>query len=897
MALAVGIDFLRGDGTPDFGMKQAALALAGFAVVASGLELATAARTSRPLHWRAALAGIRVAEGVKLVGVVVQLALLLLVVRAFGLETAAFQDRIVPLAVYGFVLHHLLPVRFRLPFFALLSVAGIALVFGLVGGAWLVALGLSLIGICHLPIAFGARVAMLIAAGALLAAMRAEWARAPWPAAIWPILGSMFMFRLIVYMYDLRHSREPVSAARSLSYFFLLPNVAFPLFPVVDFATFRRTYYDREAFAIYQQGVQWMVRGIVHLLLYRLVYQRMTLAPADVRDTADLVQYLLATFLLYLRVSGQFHLIVGMLHLFGFRLPETHRFFYLASSFTDFWRRINIYWKDFMQKVVYLPVHFRVRRVGPTSGIVLPTVAVFAATWALHSYQWFWILGSLLLSWTDALFWLLLAVLLVPNALREVRRGRARSVGARALSLREGVPLALRTVATFVVICLLWSLWTSPSVTEWLALLSIASVTPTNVVAGAGLVAVAALALALFYRTAPGAASLSGATAAPTPFTRSLARSGAVLAALLVAGSPAVTSRLDAGTRELALDLRSGALSKGDAEMLQRGYYERLTNANPLNSQLWAVYATRPGTGARIIDTEAARLTGDFLYSELVASTAIDFLGRPFTTNRWGMRDRDYELRRPAGTRRIAVLGASYVMGQGVADDETFENLVEDRLDRERAPGAPLRYELLNFAGPFYSPPQQIAVLERKAFAFEPDVVLLVSHPTDMERAAGFLARMVASGVAVPDDELADIARGAGLTAGVPEDAARRIIAPYREAVLAAAYRRIVRMCRERGAIPVWVFLGTPEENPLPADAPRMRRIAKEAGFLTIDLSRVYHGHDLRALQVAQWDRHPNALGHRVIAEHFHQALREHPELLLAPRPAQPSPGDTTWRK
>lgn len=74
---------------------------------------------------------------------------------------------------------------------------------------------------------------------------------------------------------------------------------------------------------------------------------------------AQLLQYLISNFLLYLRVSGLFHLVVGMLHLFGFDLPETHKRYLLAASFTDFWRRINIYWKDFMQKVFYFPAAAR----------------------------------------------------------------------------------------------------------------------------------------------------------------------------------------------------------------------------------------------------------------------------------------------------------------------------------------------------------------------------------------------------------------------------------------------------------------------------------------------------------------------------------------------------------
>src|SRR4026209_440493 len=171
-------------------------------------------------------------------------------------------------------------------------------------------------------------------------------------------------------------------------------------------------------------GVQWMFRGVVQLILYRLVYQMLVLEPASVATIADLGQYLLWPYLLYLRVSGQFHIVVGILHLFGYNLPETHHSYFLASSFTDFWRRINIYWKDFMMKVFYYPAYFALRRRGETFALILSTLLVFAVTWALHAYQWFWIRGSFLLAWNDVLFWAVLAVLVVFNSVYEWRRGR-----------------------------------------------------------------------------------------------------------------------------------------------------------------------------------------------------------------------------------------------------------------------------------------------------------------------------------------------------------------------------------------------------------------------------------------------------------------------------------------
>ena len=83
--------------------------------------------------------------------------------------------------------------------------------------------------------------------------------------------------------------------------------------------------------------------------------------PTEVQNLGGVALYMVSSYLLYLRVSGLFHVIVGILSLFGFNMPETHHLFFMASSFNDLWRRINIYWKDFVMKVVYYLVFMRLR--------------------------------------------------------------------------------------------------------------------------------------------------------------------------------------------------------------------------------------------------------------------------------------------------------------------------------------------------------------------------------------------------------------------------------------------------------------------------------------------------------------------------------------------------------
>src|SRR5512145_3542700 len=149
--------------------------------------------------------------------VVVQLGLVLLLLRQFQIESAAFL-RLAVLAFGGFVIHAFLPVAYRLPFFLLLSLSGIAVVMGITNGGWLVGIGLLLIGVCHLPVSFTLRGGILLGIGGLLVAQRAGVLPHPWSQAIWPILGSMFMFRLIVYWYDLRHEKTHGSPSQRCAY-------------------------------------------------------------------------------------------------------------------------------------------------------------------------------------------------------------------------------------------------------------------------------------------------------------------------------------------------------------------------------------------------------------------------------------------------------------------------------------------------------------------------------------------------------------------------------------------------------------------------------------------------------------------------------------------------------
>ena len=56
--------------------------------------------------------------------------------------------------------------------------------------------------------------------------------------------------------------------------------------------------------------------------------------------------------------------------------------------------------------------------------------------------------------------------------------------------------------------------------------------------------------------------------------------------------------------------------------------------------------------------------------------------------------------------------------------------------------------------------------------------------------------------------------------------------------------------------------------------------MARAAGFVTLSLDGVYEGEDPRLIQLAPWDKHPNARAHRLLADRFYEELTRHADAL-----------------
>ncbi len=801
----------------------------------------------------------------RLAGFTVQLGLGILVIREFSLEGPTFYTMIL-LAAVGFFVNAVLPRAYRQAWFILVSLVAIGMVFGVGDGLWLVAVGLGLIGLCHLPVNWWLRVAIILSAAAVLAFTRIGWLGAPFSMGIWPILGSMFMFRLMVYLHHIKHNPK-VTAGRSLAYFFMLPNISFPLFPVVDYKTFDSVYYDQEPNAIYQAGLRYIARGLLHLVTYRFIYYYVARDPAEVTNLGELLTYVVSTFLIYVRVSGQFHIIVGVLHLFGWRMPPANNLYYLATSFTEVWRRNNIYWKDFMMKLAYYPSFFKLRGRGGSIALIGATIMVFLLTWLLHSYQWFWIRGEFPLTATDGLFWGLIGGFMLVEMLRDTRKGPAARVPVRR---GWSASRAFRTVGFFLLMSTLWALWDSQSIGDFISLWAVATRFDGETLLRIGLLLAAALAITGWPWTVQ---TLQKEEGQQPLWRRQDVQTVFVCTGLLAIAQPGVTNLVAPSVTEFAQSLRQTRLNARDAASQHRGYYEQLNVAagNLGGGELQAVNEERPADWVPLTETAVYReLEASFLGGELVPGSSTEFKGETLSVNPAGLRDRDYAVQKPAETYRIAVMGPSDVMGAGVADSQTFENLLEDRLNRERVGGR--RYESINFGVVSFSILQQMQLLEERALRYDPDMVIISYHAISEARFAfQYLANRVRFGQPVPHPELREIAERAGVKQGMEQPDAFRRLKPYGDELVRWSLDRVAGMAKARGIQLVLFIRDMPGE--ISDSTPPVLAYADSLGYAVADTRDAFAGRDPNTLLLAAWDKHPNALGHRLTAERLYEEL------------------------
>jgi hypothetical protein len=342
--------------------------------------------------------------------------------------------------------------------------------------------------------------------------------------------------------------------------------------------------------------------------------------------------------------------------------------------------------------------------------------------------------------------------------------------------------------------------------------------------------------------------------------------------------------------------LRNNLPNAFDYERVERGYYQQLLEAGRPAALLSAPDPNHPE-----VTIDHGRLTqpvDDVREYILKPGLSRDPSRRiPWSTNAWGMRDREYAASKPSGTVRIALVGDSIATGWRVDDDEGFEPRLEAALNaRSQASGGPA-VEILNFAVPGHGPGQRWTHFSEGGWSFDPDLVLFESTPADPGWDERRLRNLLARGLgrdAPVYREVLDAAR-VPHKPGLDTEVYKGWLKPLRWELLAGVYRAVVADCRSRGVPAIWVLIprvGTPVE---PAERKKLIDLARASGFsVVLDVTDAYDGLDPSELEVSPNDFHPNAIGHERIARRLEAALAESGRVgLMRDRTSWASSGET----
>lgn len=284
---------------------------------------------------------------------------------------------------------------------------------------------------------------------------------------------------------------------------------------------------------------------------------------------------------------------------------------------------------------------------------------------------------------------------------------------------------------------------------------------------------------------------------------------------------------------------------------------EQATRVALFGAGAFSVRRLHSERGAEIL--RASAVPG--LALELPPGLDAEFKGVPLRANALGMADEERTPAKPRGAFRIAVLGDSYSTPWGVPREQGWVSRLQGSLREDGA-----RVEVLDFAVPGYGPEEYAAVLERKALAFAPDLVL-VGWCGENDHLEG-------NGKAFA--ELYRERRGDGLKASYLADWLRtawRAEAPrprYTPAERAFVSRELAALRSLAGKVPlVVVQLGM--RDPRSAE---LGELVAGAGARFLDAGAPFFGKPLRPWTLNALDLHPNAAAHEVYAREIAGWLR-----------------------
>jgi len=188
------------------------------------------------------------------------------------------------------------------------------------------------------------------------------WKTWPVPKIALPLGVSFIVFEKITYVVDLYRKAAPPAKSflDYLNYVFLYPKLlAGPIIKYHDIA--QQLSQPTHSYVDVEEGVIRFLKGLGKKVLIADILAPITdsvfaMPVAQLDCSLAWLGLFCFAFQLYFDFSGYSDMAIGMGRMLGFRLMENFRDPYLATSFTDFWRRWHISLSTWIKEYLFIPL-------------------------------------------------------------------------------------------------------------------------------------------------------------------------------------------------------------------------------------------------------------------------------------------------------------------------------------------------------------------------------------------------------------------------------------------------------------------------------------------------------------------------------------------------------------
>ena len=357
------------------------------------------------------------------------------------------------------------------------------------------------------------------------------------------------------------------------------------------------------------------------------------------------------------------------------------------------------------------------------------------------------------------------------------------------------------------------------------------------------------------------------------PMTTEFAKRSALVVLLIVGllglhQLPRLLRKSPVGHRigQLVNPMSKNEMSRDNVDALVDGYYEGLRRDS-----------TAPGLPG---EREDINFRDDFLRYELKPN-----LNRPYKaglrfTNSMGMANPEYSYAKPPHTRRIALLGDSLSLGPYGQD---YVAKLEERLNQNCRTPEIQSYQVLNFSVYAYSILQEMDAGLNKAPLFHPDAYVFTITDLEAMDTMGWrthVGSLLISGTDLKYDYLRQVVADAGLQSTNHLPTIRRRLKPYILPVQRWAFQQVKDKAASEGASMAIFFIPAPLPSDfINSDFDSFREAAAPVGVHIIDLRDTFSSVNLGDIEVdPNSDIHPNARGHKMIADNLFAKLQAQPD-------------------